>query len=467
MRRISETQPRTHKGNRRGETQEAGGNVELVLEPLLDVSREAAGERRDEEDVDVAVRAPRDVGALARARGLRVLAVRLDDAHHVALVPGREDVPDGRAAERPHLEDLEERLLPAHGAARVLRGGRRRGAAAAPALRGVAVEEETPARLDAEPVASEGAGHAFSSVPDVSAECIDFPAMKLVSYMPPEGETSQSGTFRRHARVGAVIGEDRILDFARAHPRFANVSMLDLVKRSGELLPEARALVGMASELPREAFLSEATVTIVAPLPRPVSIRDGYAFRQHVETARRNRGLPMIPEFDEFPVFYFTNALAVTGPGELRVGRRRLEKLDFELECFCVIGRHVQNPTLAEADDAIFGYGVMNDFSARALQMEEMKLNLGPAKGKDFATGLGPWLVTKDELKDRLRPSPKGNVLHAAMSATVNHARSRTGTSRRWTGRSRRSSAARPTASPSSPARSSARAPSEPAASSS
>jgi len=72
-------------------------------------------------------------------------------------------------------------------------------------------------------------------------------------------------------------------------------------------------------------------------------------------------------------------------------------------------------------DDAIFGYGVMNDFSARALQMEEMKLNLGPAKGKDFATGLGPWIVTKDELKDRLRPSPKGNVLHAAMSATVNH----------------------------------------------
>jgi fumarylacetoacetate (FAA) hydrolase len=63
----------------------------------------------------------------------------------------------------------------------------------------------------------------------------------------------------------------------------------------------------------------------------------------------------------------------------------------------------------------------MNDFSARGLQMEEMKLNLGPAKGKDFATGLGPWLVTKDELKDRLSPSPKGNVLTARMTATVNH----------------------------------------------
>jgi fumarylacetoacetate (FAA) hydrolase len=244
--------------------------------------------------------------------------------------------------------------------------------------------------------------------------------MKLVSFMPPEG-ASQSGTFRRHARIGAVIGEDRILDFARAHSRFANVTMLDLVQRSEELLPEAHALVGMASELPREAFWAEATATLLAPLPRPVSIRDGYAFRQHVETARRNRGLAMIPEFDDFPVFYFTNALAVIGPGELHVGGRRLEKLDFELECFCVIGRRLRNPTLADADDAIFGYGVMNDFSARALQMEEMKLNLGPAKGKDFATGLGPWLVTKDELADRLRPSSKGNVLHAKMEATVNH----------------------------------------------
>src|SRR5512135_518126 len=244
--------------------------------------------------------------------------------------------------------------------------------------------------------------------------------MKLVSFLPPEGETSQSGVFRRNPKIGAVIGEDRILEFARANPRFANLTMLDFLRRSGELLEQAHALVAMASELPREAFWSEARVTLLAPIPRPVSIRDGYAFRQHVETARRNRGLEMIPEFDDFPVFYFTNALAVVGPGDLRVGGRRLEKLDFELECFCVIGRRVTNPTLEEADAAIFGYGVMNDFSARALQMEEMKLNLGPAKGKDFATGLGPWLVTKDELGPRLRPTSKGNVLYAAMSATVN-----------------------------------------------
>jgi len=212
--------------------------------------------------------------------------------------------------------------------------------------------------------------------------------VRLVSFLPSEGDGATSGIFAPpKPRLGAVIGEDRILEFARADAGFAKVAMLDLVERAAELLPRATSLLGMASELPREAFHPEQAVSLLAPLPRPVSIRDGYAFRQHVETARRNRGLGMIPEFDAFPVFYFTNALAVVGPGEVRVGRGRLEKLDFELEAFCVIGKRITNPTLAEADDAIFGYGVLNDFSARALQTEEMKLNLGPAKGKDFATG--------------------------------------------------------------------------------
>jgi fumarylacetoacetate (FAA) hydrolase len=211
-----------------------------------------------------------------------------------------------------------------------------------------------------------------------------------------------------------------IIDLGRASDAFRGLSVLDIVKRNEELFPEAVVLSTGEASLPSGSLLREDEVRLLAPLPRPVSIRDGYAFRQHVETARRNRGMAMIPEFDEFPVFYFTNALAVIGPGELRVGRRRLEKLDFELECFVVIGKTVTNPTLEEADDAILGYGVMNDLSARALQMEEMKLNLGPAKGKDFATAIGPWLVTKDELSNRISPSPRGNVLHARMTAHVN-----------------------------------------------
>lgn len=144
--------------------------------------------------------------------------------------------------------------------------------------------------------------------------------------------------------------------------------------------------------------VSTTSVQVLSPIPRPVSVRDGYAFRQHVEAARRNRGVPMIPEFDHFPIFYFTNALAITGPGDLPVQRLALDKLDFELEVAVVIGRGGKNIPASKADEHIFGYMIMNDWSARALQMEEMKLNLGPAKGKDFATSLGPWLVTRDEL---------------------------------------------------------------------
>ena len=236
--------------------------------------------------------------------------------------------------------------------------------------------------------------------------------MKLVTFVRPGGDPA--------GLPGLALPGAGILDLTRASEAFRGLSVLDVVRRHGELLPEALPLSTGDVSVPTGSLLRDDQVRLLAPLPRPVSVRDGYAFRQHVETARRNRGLAMIPEFDEFPVFYFTNALAVIGPGELRVGGRRLEKLDFELECFVVIGKTVTNPTLEEADDAIFGYGVMNDLSARALQMEEMKLNLGPAKGKDFATAIGPWLVTKDELADRLRPSPRGNVLDARMTAHVN-----------------------------------------------
>lgn len=165
-----------------------------------------------------------------------------------------------------------------------------------------------------------------------------------------------------------------------------------------------------------------ADLILLSPIPEPPSMRDGYAFRQHVETARRNRGLDMIPEFDLFPVFYFTNHKTVTGPGKLEVQRLHLDKLDYELEVAIVIGKKGKNIPASRADEFIFGYTIMNDWSARALQMEEMKLNLGPAKGKDFATSLGPWLVTRDELlhSKRLLPTEKGEVLHAKMTGHLN-----------------------------------------------
>ncbi len=165
-----------------------------------------------------------------------------------------------------------------------------------------------------------------------------------------------------------------------------------------------------------------ASLTLVSPIPRPPSMRDGYAFRQHVESARKGRGLPMIPEFDLFPVFYFTNHAAVTGPGPVEVQPKQLERLDFELEIAIVIGKRGKNIPASRADEFIAGYTIMNDWSARALQTEEMKMSLGPAKGKDFATSLGPWLVTRDELikSGVLVKTPNGELLNATMRAFHN-----------------------------------------------
>ena len=166
--------------------------------------------------------------------------------------------------------------------------------------------------------------------------------------------------------------------------------------------------------------ISECDIEIVSPVPNPPSIRDAYAFRQHVATARNNRGLDMIPEFDEIPIFYFTNHHAVFGEGDFPVRQRHTEKLDFELECAAVIGKEGRDISTSDADEYIIGFMIMNDFSARALQMQEMKLNLGPAKGKDFGSSFGPWLVTKDELENYRQSSPNGDRYNLKMKAYVN-----------------------------------------------
>ncbi|MBG9375800.1 fumarylacetoacetate hydrolase family protein [Panacibacter sp. DH6] len=151
-------------------------------------------------------------------------------------------------------------------------------------------------------------------------------------------------------------------------------------------------------------------VELLAPVPFPSSCRDGYAFRQHVETARRNRGAQMIPEFDQYPIFYFTNHHSIQGPGAVKCMPDHFEKLDFELEVAIVISKAGRNIKAADADEYIAGLMIMNDMSARRLQMEEMLLNLGPAKGKDFATVTGPCLVTLDELEQYETAAPENHT---------------------------------------------------------
>jgi fumarylacetoacetate (FAA) hydrolase len=245
-------------------------------------------------------------------------------------------------------------------------------------------------------------------------------------------------TFEHNGRrlLGALV-EDRIMDLQAAHTmqRYAQKEGDDLLPnemnaflRGGDAALEIARKVetwfrdaGVPAEIEGETISYPlADVRLLAPVPHPTSVRDGYAFRQHVETARRNRGVEMIPEFDEIPIFYFTNHNAITGPGEVEIMEMHLDRMDFELEGAIVVGKECRNITAAEADEYIAGYMVMNDWSARGLQMHEMKLNLGPAKGKDFATSIGPWLVTRDELADKRIRTEHGDHYDLVMTTTVN-----------------------------------------------
>ncbi|PGL67933.1 fumarylacetoacetate hydrolase family protein [Bacillus sp. AFS055030] len=158
------------------------------------------------------------------------------------------------------------------------------------------------------------------------------------------------------------------------------------------------------------------SVQLRAPLPKPQSIRDFYAFEEHVKTARSRRGLEMIPEWYDVPVFYFTNHRAVIGPDDYVSIPANCKKMDFELEIACIIGKEGKDIPVEEADDYILGYTILNDWSARDIQAHEVKVGLGPSKGKDFATSLGPCIVTKDEI-EKFRT---GKSYDLKMTAAVN-----------------------------------------------
>jgi len=223
--------------------------------------------------------------------------------------------------------------------------------------------------------------------------------MKLVSYLKDE-----------HEQLGFVI-DGIVYDMDTLHPDLPT-SMSMFLNYWEDSLPVALAGLGSIHEgrlMPRGTQRIE-DVQLLAPVPLPTSCRDGYAFRQHVAAARRNRKVDMIAEFDQYPIFYFTNHHSIQGPGEVRCMPDHFEKLDFELEVAIVICKQGRNIRAEEADEYIGGLMIMNDFSARRLQMEEMLLNLGPAKGKDFSTAIGPWLVTLDELEEYIVPAKENHV---------------------------------------------------------
>jgi 2-keto-4-pentenoate hydratase/2-oxohepta-3-ene-1,7-dioic acid hydratase in catechol pathway len=159
-----------------------------------------------------------------------------------------------------------------------------------------------------------------------------------------------------------------------------------------------------------------ADVQLLAPIPAPPAVRDFYAFEQHVRVARERRGLQMDPDWYELPVFYFSSPYAIVGPDADVPVAPGSSEMDFELEVAAVVGRSGRDLDPAEAERHIAGFCVMNDWSARDIQRREMKLSMGPVKGKDFATSLGPILVTPDELQ----PVRRDRAYDVTMIARVN-----------------------------------------------
>jgi fumarylacetoacetate (FAA) hydrolase len=163
--------------------------------------------------------------------------------------------------------------------------------------------------------------------------------------------------------------------------------------------------------------LSIDEVKFLSPL-KPFTLRDGYAFEQHVKTANKNRGRDVPEEWYQFPVFYFTNPNAVFGHDDEIPYPHYTNAMDYELEVAAVIGKGGMNIKPEDAPNHIFGYTIFNDWSARDIQRKEMAVGLGPAKGKDFASAFGPVIVTHEALADKAAGRP--GVYDLEMTARVN-----------------------------------------------
>ena len=187
-----------------------------------------------------------------------------------------------------------------------------------------------------------------------------------------------------------------------------------------DLLPLLRAGIPALHEVGERALLGtggmpRSGLQLLSPIATPPTLRDFYAFEQHVRAGRAWRGLEMEPDWYELPVFYFSNPYAVVGDGDIAVPPG-CAKFDFELEVAAVLAGGGSDLTPEQGEELVAGYCVLNDWSARDVQQREMRLSMGPVKGKDGATGLGPVFVTKDELDD----VREGNGYHLRMSCEVN-----------------------------------------------
>ena len=197
-----------------------------------------------------------------------------------------------------------------------------------------------------------------------------------------------------------------------AHPELAHdrvlyrqpIATLDQLLARGLRVDALRDLV--EDFVPRDdpdgddAVLAAADLAFGPPVLAPPSLRDFYAFEGHVRTMWQRRGGEVPEAWYRLPIFYFSNVSEIRGPGDPVYAPRGSSELDFELEIAALVDTPVRDLAADRAEEAIGGYTIFNDWSARDLQRDETTVRLGPAKGKDFASTIGPWLVTPDELAD-------------------------------------------------------------------
>ena len=249
--------------------------------------------------------------------------------------------------------------------------------------------------------------------------------MKFVTYTNINGETPRFG-FKRGEKIidvirsGIWVNENKKDSSFLTIPTTLKLALVNWdrnfskLKNLNEAIPDTNLSSMEVDEKP--IAIKESETNLLPPVTNPNTFRDFYAFEQHVKAARKLRGLEMHPDWYKIPIFYFSNPTTLYGHGAIVPYPAGTEELDFELEFAIIIANGGRDIKKENADKMIAGYTILNDWSARDLQREEMQLNLGPAKGKDFANSFGPYMVTPDELTDAW----DRNKLHLRMTCHVN-----------------------------------------------
>lgn len=199
-------------------------------------------------------------------------------------------------------------------------------------------------------------------------------------------------------RIGALI-DNKVLDLSLATDNKISPCMLSFIEGGKTSLDLAKEAINNSNkELKNQNLYALDEIKIKAPLLRPASLKDFFAFEEHAMAGAKRRSETLSSEWYEIPAYYKGNHREIYGPDDEIPWPSYTRKLDFECEIACVVGKKGKNLSIEETPDYIFGYMMFNDFSARDIQKKEMVLRMGPAKGKDFANAFGPYLVTSDEV---------------------------------------------------------------------